>query len=152
MIKGRLAEALIEELFLLHNYKVFRCGRERMLPGIKLLSKYYSKDRTTNVLRYMPDFVVQAEDKNKVYFIEVKFRGSGNYSKKDLPANYPYDNCYFVVVSKKHIKCLKYKELMDDDEITPTSTNYLGNKKEFELNNQTVSKFCDLAAKYFKEV
>ena len=39
-----------------------------------------------------------------------------------------------------------------EKKITPTSKNYLGNSKEFELDKEVIIKFCDFAVKFFKEV
>ena len=110
MIKGRIAETLIEELFLRLGYNVFRYGMENTVPGI----------------------------------MELRF--------SDLPKGYPYSNCYFIVVSKKHIKCLSYNELKEGEEITPDSRNYLGNRKEFELNKNVLIDFCNFAVKFFDNV
>lgn len=106
-------------------------------------------DVATNIRR-MPDFVIQ---KNKeVFFIEVKFRTSEEFSLKDLPKDYPHENCYFIVVSKKHIKCLNYQELKAGKTITPTSKNYLGSRKEFELEKEIIIDFCNFAVKFFNKV
>lgn len=149
MIKGRIAETLIEELFLSLDYNVFRYGMENTVPGIMKLLKGVRGDVAANIRR-MPDFVIQKE--KDVFFIEVKFRTSEEFSKKDLPKNYPFENAFFVIVSKKHIKCISYQELMEGEEISPTSKNYLGSRKEFDLDKQTIIDFCNFAVKFFKDV
>lgn len=149
MIKGRIAETLIEELFLSLNYNVFRYGMENTVPGIMKLLKGVRGDVATNIRR-MPDFVMQKE--KEVFFVEVKFRASEEFSKKDLPINYPFQNAFFIVVSKKHIKCINYSELMEGKEITPISKNYLGSRKEFDLDKQTILDFCNFAIKFFENV
>lgn len=152
MIKGRIAETLIEELFLSLGYNVFRYGMENTVPGIMKLLKGVRSDVADNIRR-MPDFVIQHPERKDVYFIEVKFRKDEIFDKSDDSIkNYPYENAYFVVVSKKHIKCLSYKELMDGKQITPTSHNYLGNRKEFELDKDVIIDFCDYAVKFFSDV
>ena len=151
MIKGRIAETLIEELFLSLGFNVFRYGMENTVPGIMDLLKGVRSDVATNIRR-MPDFVIQHPQRKDVYFIEVKFRASEEFKKSDLPADYPYRNCYFIIVSKKHIKCINYDELMEGKEVTPTSKNYLGNRKEFELDKDVIIDFCDFAVKFFNEV
>ncbi|NLT36689.1 MAG: YraN family protein [Methanomassiliicoccus sp.] len=147
MIKGRIAETLIEELFLSLGYNVFRYGMENTVPGILDLLKGMRNDVADNI-RLMPDFVVQRGD--KVYFIEVKYRSSEEYSIADLPSNYPYENTYFVIVSKKHIKCISFWELKAGMEISPSSKNYLGYRKEFKLDRQTIIDFCDFAVTFFE--
>jgi len=149
MIKGRIAETLIEELFLRLGYNVFRYGMENTVPGIMELLKDIRSDVASDIRR-MPDLVVQKD--NKVYFVEVKFRANEQFRFSDLPKGYPYTNCYFIVVSKKHIKCLSYNELKEGEEITPDSRNYLGNRKEFELNKNVLIDFCNFAVKFFDNV
>lgn len=112
MIKGRIAETLIQELFLSLGYNVFRFGMENTIPGIMELLKGVRSD-VAQEIRRMPDFVMQNPNTKDVYFIEVKFRTSGEFSLKDLPKNYPYENAYIVLVSKKHIKCITVKELLE---------------------------------------
>jgi hypothetical protein len=151
MIKGRIAETLIEELFLSLDYNVFRYGMENTVPGIMELLKGVRSDVATNIRR-MPDYVVQHRKTKEVFFIEIKFRTSEEFKKSDLPKDYPYENCYFIIVSKKHIKCITYAELMEGKEVTPKSKNYLGSRKEFDLDKNVIIDFCDFAVKFFKEV
>jgi hypothetical protein len=120
------------------------------VPGVMKHLKGDRSDVSKNIRR-MPDFVVQ-DKKGEVYFIEVKFRANEEFKFKDLPEDYPYKNCYFIVVSKKHIKCITYDELEQGNEITSTSKNYLGNKKEFELDKEVIIDFYDFAVKFFNEV
>jgi len=151
MIKGRIAETLIEELFVDLGYGVFRYGMENTIPGIMNLLKGIRSDVALNIKR-MPDFVVQ-KPTGEVFFIEVKFRASEEFDISDNSIkDYPYENAHFVLVSKKHIKCLTYKELQEGKKITPQCKNYLGSRKEFELDKEKIKDFCDFAVKFFKEV
>ena len=151
MIKGRIAETLIEELFLSLGYNVFRYGMENTVPGIMKLLKDVRSDVATNIRR-MPDFVVQHPERKDVYFVEVKFRANETFSKKDLPKDYPFENAYFILVSKKHIKCITYKELMNGKEVSPKSQNYIGKRKEFGLDKKVIIDFCNFAVKFFEGV
>jgi hypothetical protein len=151
MIKGRIAETLIQELFLSLGYNVFRYGMENTIPGIMELLKGVRNDVASQIRR-MPDFVIQNPESKEVYFVEVKFRASGELCFKDLPKNYPYENAYFILVSKKHIKCITYQELKEGKEITATSRNYLGSRKEFDLQKEVIIDFCDFAVQFFEGV
>jgi len=149
MIKGRIAETLIQEMFLSLKYNVFRYGMEHTVPGITDLLKGIKSDVSYQI-RKMPDFVIQ---KGKdVFFIEVKFRANGIFKAAELGKGYPYDNAYIIVVSKKHIKCLSVAELREGKEITPETRNYLGNRKEFELDKDIIVDFCEFAVSFFSEV
>ncbi|MGM0934241.1 MAG: hypothetical protein ACQEWD_12430 [Bacteroidota bacterium] len=151
MIKGRIAETLIQELFLSLNYNVFRYGMENTIPGIMDLLKGVRTDVADDIRR-MPDFVIQNPNNKAVYFIEVKFRASGEFKLKDLPENYPYQNAFMILVSKKHIKCITVEELEAGKEITTSTRNYLGSRKEFNLDKDVIIDFCDFAVQFFKEV
>lgn len=134
-IKGRIAETLIQELFLSLGYNVFSYGMENTIPGIMKLLKGVRSDVAEHIKR-MPDFVIQNPKTKDVHFIEVKFRANGEFRFKDLPKDYAYCNAFIVVVSKRHIKCLSVKELEEGKEISPESRNYLGNRKEFDLQKK----------------
>ena len=151
MIKGRIAETLIQELFLSLGYNVFRYGMENTIPGIMELLKGVRSD-VAQEIRRMPDFVIQDPRTKSVYFLEVIFRASGEFKVKDLPKNYPYENAYIILVSKKHIKCITVTELNEGKEITPTSKNYLGNRKEFDLDKDVIIDFCSFAVQFFENV
>lgn len=155
MIKGRIAETLIEELFLSLGYNVFRYGMENTVSGVMKLLKGV-KSEVANTIRKMPDFVIQNTKTGDVFFIEVKFRASEELSLDDINKEYgneyPFENAFFILVSKKRIKCLSYQELKSGKEITTTSHNYLGNRKEFELDKEVIINFCDFAVKFFSEV
>lgn len=150
MIKGRIAEALIEQLFIKLKYRVYRYGMENTIPGIMELLKGIRSDVATMIKR-MPDFVIQ-DKQGEAHFIEVKFRSGEEFSIKNVPKDYPFENAFFIIVSKKHIKCLSYKQLLAGKEITPACRNYLGNIKEFETDKDVIIKFCEYAVKFFEGV
>jgi hypothetical protein len=155
MIKGRIGEALIEQLFIKLKYKVYRYGMENTIPGIiELLGK--AKTQVSNVIKRMPDFVIQ-DQSGKAYFIEVKFRSREMFSLSDLEEDkygeYPFPNAFFIVVSKSHIKCLSYEQLKEGKKITPTYRGYyLGDVKAFETDKEVIKKFCKYATKFFEGV
>lgn len=151
MIKGRIAETLIQELFLSLGYKVFSYGMEKTIPGIMELMKGVMSE-VAQEIRSMPDFVFQNPRTKAVHLVEVKFRKNGNFSLSSLPKNYPFHNALFILVSKKHIKCISYKELKAGQEITPSSKNYLFTRKEFDLDKKVIIDFCDFAIQFFKSV
>jgi len=151
MIKGRIAETLIQELFLSLEYNVFRYGMENTIPGIMELLKGVRSD-VAQEIRRMPDFVVQDPRSKAVYFIEVKFRASGRFRLQDLPKNYPYENAYIILVSKRHIKCITVDELKEGREINPSTKNYLVNRKEFDLDKDVIVDFCKFALQFFASV
>lgn len=151
VIKGRIAETIIEELFRSLKFQVFSYGMENSIPGIKDLLKGVKGDVSRNI-RQMPDFVVFKND--QAHFIEVKYRASGALKLSDITksGDYPFENALFVLVTKKHIKCISYKELSEGKEITPTCNNYLGGREEFETDNELIIDYCQYAVKFFENV
>ncbi len=151
IIKCRIAETLIEELFLRLGFQVFKYGMENTIPGI-MDHLNAVKGNVANEIRRMPDLVVYKDQ--KAHFIEVKFRSNESFKISDLDSNenYPYHNALIVVVSKKHIKCLSYKELKGGQEITPQCKNYLGKRTEFETDKNKIIEYCSYAVKFFKHV
>jgi hypothetical protein len=153
LIKGRIAETMVEALFIKLGFNVFRFGMENTIPGImELLCGV--KDDVANEIKRMPDFVIHKD--GKAHFIEVKFRKSESFSILDLEekkkGEYPFQNALFILVSKKHIKCISYMELKRGDEITPTCRNYLGSREEFEVDKETIIEYCKYAVKFFETV
>lgn len=151
MIKGRIAETLIQELFLALRYNVFKYGMENTIPGIMELLQGV-KSPEAKEISSMPDLVIQNPKTKAIHFIEVKFRADGYFHRDDLAKDYPWKNTYIVVVSKKHIKCVSFAELERGVEITPTSKNYLGDRKEFETDRSIIIEFCDFALDFFESV
>ena len=151
LIKGRIAETIVEELFLKLGFQVYKYGMENSIPGIMDLLKGV-KDEVAMEIRRMPDLVAYKD--GKAHFLEVKFRASETFKLSDIDRNndYPYHNALIVLVSKKHIKCISYKELKAGKEISPTCRNYLGNRKEFETDKDTIIEYSKYAVKFFENV
>ncbi len=151
VIKGRIAETIIQELFLSLGFQVFNYGMENTIPGIMDLLRGVKDDVANNIKR-MPDLVIYRD--RKAHFIEVKFRATETLRLSDVDKknDYPYQNALFVVVSKKHIKCISYQELFEGEEISPQCQNYLGSREEFELDKDKIIEYCKYAVKFFENV
>ena len=147
MIKGKIAETLIQQLFLSHKYSVYYYGMEYAMQGLAA-TRSVVYDR----IRSMPGFVVQHRLYKETYFVEVKFRKDGSFSEKDLDKDYPYDDALVIVVSKTDIKCLSVRELRQGWEITPECNNNLADRTEFQLRKDVVNDFCKFAETFFEEV
>lgn len=149
VIKGRIAETIVEELFRSLGFQVFSYGMENSIPGIKDLLRGVRGDVAKNI-RQMPDFVVFKND--QAHFIEVKFRASGELKLSDVEkyGKYPFENALFVLVTKKHIKCISYQELSDGQSISSSGRDHmLGSRKEFETDKKKIIEYCTYAVKFF---
>ena len=150
-IKGRVAETIIQELFLAHDFNVFHYGMERSIPGIAELTRKTSGPVRDHI-RTMPDFVVQDPRDHRLHFVEVKYRASGSFSIDDIKGTYPWPHAFFIVVSREHIKCLTYKQLAAGKAITPTCTNLLIVRKDLDLDRKLIVEFGQVAKRFFTGV
>lgn len=122
-------------LLLQRGREFFEAAAERSRRATKLLA---------------PLIEINYPRSNSVYFVEVKFRAAETFKFSDLPKDYPYTNAYIIVVSKKHIKCVTVDELKNGKEITPTCKNYLGSRKEFDMDKEVIIDFCNFAVKFLR--
>lgn len=151
VIKGRIAETIVEQLFISMDFQVFKYGMENSIPGITDLLKGVRGDVSKNI-RQMPDFVIFKDE--EAHFIEVKYRKSGKLNIKEIEkyGAYPFSNALFVLVTKKHIKCISYSELKEGKEITENCRKWLGSRKEFETCQDMIKDYCKYATKFFENV
>jgi hypothetical protein len=148
-LKGRIAEHLIQDLFVNSGYKVFNFGLEKLHPALskELVNNYH---KTSTDLRSMPDFVVHSTENGELFYLEVKFRADGCFKLDETYENYPYKNAWFVVVSPEKIQCIHYKRLAAKYEITE-STNYkLSRVKSFHINKEILEEYVAYARLIFQ--
>ena len=84
IIKGRIAEALVEELLRTCGNNVYRFGYESLLQNLVQADSNF--DRTTKngqQVRSIPDFVVVSARGNPT-FVEVKFRSDPEWLKGEM--------------------------------------------------------------------
>ena len=149
-IKGSIAEAIIERLFIQLGFNVFKFGMEHTIPSI--MGEFENKDQNSLLIRQMPDFVINKNGRS--HFIEVKFRSKGCFTGTDLLNKHPtynFPDAIIVLVTKKHIKAISAKELLDGHEIKEGDFKYLGSRKEFETDKEKIIEFTKLVLKYLPQ-
>ena len=83
MIKGRLAEAIVEEMLREADYEVYRFGYESIVQNlVQSPDKFYKKDGVGQTISSMPDFI--AVKNREPHFIEVKYRSDGELEKEEF--------------------------------------------------------------------
>ena len=143
-IKGRLAEAIVEEMFLSMDYRVFRFGMENTIPGFGDRS-FPLKGNVDSQVRKMPDFIV-VKDK-EISYIEVKYRTDGIFDFKEeytKKGKYPYPDAYFILITPKHIKIQKALELEKGKEFI-----YLDDCNDFETDKEIILQYREFCKKFF---
>ncbi|WP_343485473.1 hypothetical protein [Allomuricauda sp. d1] len=150
-IKGTVAEVIAEQLFISLGFKVFKFGMEHSVPHS--MEEIQQMDgKVAKNIRQMPDFI--ALKNGKAFLIEVKYRSSGKFSINDIKNSdvYPYKEAYFLLLSKRHIKCLSFRDLKKGKSFTESCRNYLGSVKEFEIDKEIVIPYCKEALKFFQNI
>lgn len=139
MIKGRIAETIVQEMFLAMGYDVYPFGMEHTVPGFS--DRFSPKNGlVANKIRKMPDFIVVKDDQS--FFLEVKYRSDENH-KFNLQ-DYPYPEAYFVLVTSDHIKIQLARNLMNGSDF-----EYLNRMKDFETDREIILKYIEFVKKFF---
>lgn len=82
-IKGRIAEAIIEELLKASGNDVYRFGYESILQNlVQRRANFDRRNKNAHQLQSIPDFVVLNPEGNN-FFLEVKFRANPEWLLKD---------------------------------------------------------------------
>lgn len=157
MIKGRIAEAIVKCMFEDLGFEVIPYGYEHTTPTIARKDRLIKGD-VKNHIRKAPDFIV-VDKEGEANFVEVKFRTDGVYKKE---TDYPYRECYIILLTKTHIGIEQYKNL--DDETTMTSSDFqplVNNDGKFKSlvkiqllankDKDIVLAYRELLMKYMKE-
>ena len=153
MIKARVAETIIKELFLLGGYNVYEHGMERTMPSItgKL---NYDNSETALQIRKMPDFVIQSPPPdNRLFYVEVKYRKHSEFpTSADAIEKFPYTNAVFIIVSKKDIRCISCQQLLNGEDLRRSDAYLLENSLDFHFDQKLVEEFQQYAIKFFEGV
>jgi hypothetical protein len=152
-VDGRIAEALIEQLFLSQGYEVFRFGIENVAPNLPYQLRH--SIMTNSIIRNMPDFIVRKDE--TAYPIEVKFRGIGQrFDLKSLEKRgieYLYDGVFFIIVTlsetRCEFKCITIEELKEGRQVDGGPGLFLAERPEFSFNHDVLDDFRSYAWNIF---
>ena len=148
IIKARVAETIIQELFKANNYHVFNYGMERTIPEILKTVKDHSSEIST-AIRSQPDFVIQDSLNGELLYVEVKYRANGYFCIDELMENYPYTNAHFVIVSPENIQAISYGELKKGFSTNSTKARGIELYKKFKLSAASIKLYKTYVAEFF---
>ena len=117
LIKGRIAEAIVTELFTLSGYEVYPYGIEHIAPNV---ARYGGKGDVAALLRKSPDLLVRAPDAT-LHMIEVKYRGRGATDLRvdEYLAENRYADSFLIVLGGGKIVCATVHELKARRQLVP---------------------------------
>ncbi|MEK6932718.1 MAG: hypothetical protein AABW56_02890 [Nanoarchaeota archaeon] len=148
VVKGRIAETLVEEMFKKSGYKVYRFGYEAILQNISQSNIDIKDSETKEKIRSIPDFVV-VSPKGSIQLIEVKYSADGILSKLKLKKYLEFWNEARVILvsSKEPYFSISYiRHFMKNEKLYP-----LENDKFTTIDPEIIKKFSEIVKEYFKE-
>ncbi|WP_010182777.1 hypothetical protein [Aquimarina agarilytica] len=152
---GRIAESLIQELFLMEGYQTYKYGLENTYQYLYKQLKY-NKTQAAKSLRKSPDLILYNPDSEKINYAEVKFRSTGSFKMNE--ANYEnyeesYPDGYFFLVSPTNIYCIRFEEMRKLKEVNfEECDEYLiKNSKHFKLREKSIKHFEEFASVFYNE-
>ena len=113
MLKGRIAEAIVEEMLKEAGFRVYRFGYESVIQNLTQADVELRKTKTGRKISNMPDFIIFKD--GYANFIEVKF--TSNYPDhesegcKDLAETWSESKILFVCKTEPHFRIANWKGL-----------------------------------------
>jgi len=154
ILKGRMAESLVEELLKRCGNKVYRFGYEAVLQNLTQLEKSLNKeDEISQRIRSIPDFIV-INKQGEPFFVEVKFRTDLVVYSKDIGR---------LGLIKKFWKAKIILLTTQQPYFRVSNSPYLNKKQDqwnwiplkddcdFEISDNILEKFNELIEKYYQK-
>lgn len=148
LLKGRMAECLVEEVLKQSGNKVYRFGYESVLQNLTQMDKYLSLDKKELVskkLKSTPDFVV-VNRKKKPFFVEVKFRTRAKVYERDLKLIEDFWQAKIIMVTVKE----PYFRILDT-RMRERNWIPLMKDRDLDVKNELLKEFNKLVKKYYPD-
>jgi len=153
MLKGRMAETLVEELLRKSGNTIYRFGYEAILQQLTQIKQDFDKNTETGKrIRAIPDFIV-LDEKGDTIFLEVKFRWDGKLHPNDVPrlerintfwsAKLVFVNCY----EKPYFRVSNPPYLDEEQNFVCTP---LSEESAWKIDPEVYKEFEGLVEKYLK--
>ncbi len=143
MVKARIAETIVEEMFRTADYQVYRFGYESVLQNlVQTKNRIDSNDEVGQVVASMPDFLVVKDQIPD--FIEVKFRSDGRLNKNQLNS-WAHGRVLLIFPFPPYFKISRVEEFVKTGKLYD-----LDKDKFIPISKSVVEKFIPLVEKYLK--
>jgi hypothetical protein len=112
MVKGRIAESIVRCMFEDLGFEVVPYGYEHTCPTLARETRKGKqlKGDSSSIIKKAPDFIV-IDNNGNASFVEVKYRNNGIFKRE---ADYPYRDCYIILLTDKYMGIEQYKNLQDE--------------------------------------
>ena len=150
ILKGRIAESLVEELLKKCGNRVYRFGYEAVLQNLTQLEKVFDgKSEFGQRIRSIPDFVVITKE-GKPFLVETKFRTDFLVYKEDieridLMEKFWKAKILFITLKKPYFRVSNspYLNKKGDWNWAP-----LEKDGDFKINSDILNGFDEIVEKY----
>jgi hypothetical protein len=146
IIKGRIAEALVEELLRTCGNNVYRFGYELLLQNlVQADSNFDRKSKNGQQVRSIPDFVVVSARGNPT-FVEVKFRSDPEPLKAELLRRieeFWHARVVLVTITKPYFRVARLEADSDHYLLDP-----LESVRDFNISYSALRQFEPLVRRF----
>ncbi len=162
IVKGKLAEGLVEQLLKASGCRVYRLGADAALENIAQLEDEFSKDSDLGKkMASIPDFAVMG-CREKPVFVEVKFRAEPESLEEELllekDAQENFWKAKIVLVTTKEKPYFRVltppyfsKEKRDGWPIPVANWKPLEKDEDLGCGKDVIKEFEELAEKYYNK-
>lgn len=153
MLKGRMAESLVENLLRDAGNQVYRFGYESVLQNLTQLENIFNKyGEVGEQIRAIPDFLV-INGKGEPFFVEVKFRWQPEWHEGDLKTLERIDRFWkatiiFVNCSTKPYFMVSRPPYVDENKKLKAEPLYESEEFGFKNSKINLAVFDGLVEKY----
>jgi hypothetical protein len=146
VIKGRIAEALVEELLRACGNNVYRFGYESVLQNLVQADANFNRTtKNGQQVRSIPDFVVVTGHGNPI-FVEVKFRADPEWLKKEMLRRieeFWHAKVVLVTITKPYFRVARLDPDSDSCIFQPLET-----ERDFGVTYSSLRKFEPLVRRF----
>jgi hypothetical protein len=148
VIKGWIAEALVEELLRRSGNKVYRFGYESILQNLTQTDSQFDRyTRNGEQVRSIPDFIV-VNSEGTSFFVEVKFRADPRCLVKTpllkQLKEYWQAKLVLVTITRPYFRVIDPQSLLEND----YSFVPLEDDPDFEVSGDVLKEFVLLVKKF----
>lgn len=151
MLKGRMAETLVEELLRKSGNTIYRFGYEAILQNLTQIERSFDGGgETGSRIRAIPDFIVLDKD-GVPTFLEVKFRWNGQLHEHDherLDRIKSFWNAKIIFVNSSKKPFFQISNPPYFDEQGNFLTHPLKEETAWRIDSEEYQKFEALVEKY----
>jgi len=141
VIKGRIAEAIVEEMLREADYEVYRFGYESIVQNLVQDRNRPVKGGVSDTLKGMPDFLV-VKDK-RPYFVEVKYSKKGKLNPEKLMKKWGAGSVILAFPFSLYFRIYRIKEFTEGHDLIDLKDDVF-----IKVSENIIQKYGQLVVKY----